>query len=147
MTETYLPLLQRYARALRSRNFRLFVIGQLLSLSGSWAQQVAIGWLVYRLTRFGLATTAVAENRFALVDPLTAEQTLLAGLGFGKGERFPDRGPRFLADEVIEGGNNVDDAAFFAVEFAKAGMDFLSLSRGGKFDDAKQPKVGAAAYP
>jgi tRNA-dihydrouridine synthase len=26
-------------------------------------------------------------------------------------------------------------------------MDFLSFSRGGKFDDAKQPKVGWAAYP
>src|SRR4029450_9492607 len=26
-------------------------------------------------------------------------------------------------------------------------MDFVSLSRGGKFEDAKQPKVGAAAYP
>ena len=26
-------------------------------------------------------------------------------------------------------------------------MDFLSTSRGGKFDDAKQPNVGAAAYP
>jgi dimethylglycine catabolism A len=26
-------------------------------------------------------------------------------------------------------------------------MDYLSLSRGGKFDDAKQPKVGDAAYP
>ena len=26
-------------------------------------------------------------------------------------------------------------------------MDFLSLSRGGKFDDAKPPKVGWAAYP
>ncbi len=26
-------------------------------------------------------------------------------------------------------------------------MDFLSLSRGGKFDDAKQPKIGWAAYP
>ena len=26
-------------------------------------------------------------------------------------------------------------------------MDFLSLSRGGKFDDARQPKVGEAAYP
>ncbi len=26
-------------------------------------------------------------------------------------------------------------------------MDFLSLSRGGKFEDAKQPKVGHAAYP
>ena len=34
-----------------------------------------------------------------------------------------------------------------AREFARAGMDFLSLSRGGKFDDAKQPKVGEAAYP
>ena len=30
---------------------------------------------------------------------------------------------------------------------AKAGMDFLSLSRGGIFDDAKQPGVGQAAYP
>jgi 2,4-dienoyl-CoA reductase-like NADH-dependent reductase (Old Yellow Enzyme family) len=36
---------------------------------------------------------------------------------------------------------------FFGVEFARAGMDFLSTSRGGKFDDAKQPKIGAAAYP
>jgi 2,4-dienoyl-CoA reductase-like NADH-dependent reductase (Old Yellow Enzyme family) len=36
---------------------------------------------------------------------------------------------------------------FFGTEFARAGMDFLSLSRGGKFDDAKQPKVGDAAYP
>ncbi len=56
-------------------------------------------------------------------------------------------GCRFLADEIIEGGNRADDAAFFAVEFARAGMDFLSLSRGGKFEDAKQPKVGASAYP
>ncbi len=26
-------------------------------------------------------------------------------------------------------------------------MDFISLSRGGKFEDAKQPPVGWAAYP
>jgi 2,4-dienoyl-CoA reductase-like NADH-dependent reductase (Old Yellow Enzyme family) len=56
-------------------------------------------------------------------------------------------GCRFLADECIAGGSGPDDAAAFAVEFARAGMDFLSLSRGGKFDDALQPKVGAAAYP
>lgn len=56
-------------------------------------------------------------------------------------------GCRFLADECIEGGSDVDDAAFFAVEFAKAGMDFISTSRGGKFDDAKQPGIGVAAYP
>jgi 2,4-dienoyl-CoA reductase-like NADH-dependent reductase (Old Yellow Enzyme family) len=56
-------------------------------------------------------------------------------------------GCRFLADECIDNGSSVDDAVAFAREFARAGMDFLSLSRGGKFDDAKQPKVGEAAYP
>ena len=56
-------------------------------------------------------------------------------------------GCRFLADECIEGGSDVSDAVFFGAAFARAGMDFLSTSRGGKFDDAKQPPVGAAAYP
>jgi MFS family permease len=37
-------------RALRSRNFRLFVAGQSVSLVGTWMQQVAMSWLVYRLT-------------------------------------------------------------------------------------------------
>ena len=56
-------------------------------------------------------------------------------------------GCRFLTDDCVEGGTSVADAVQFAVAFANAGMDFLSLSRGGKFEDAKQPKVGAAAYP
>ncbi len=56
-------------------------------------------------------------------------------------------GCRFLADECISGGSDAHDAGFFGCEFARAGMDYLSLSRGGKFDDAKQPKVGEAAYP
>jgi 2,4-dienoyl-CoA reductase-like NADH-dependent reductase (Old Yellow Enzyme family) len=56
-------------------------------------------------------------------------------------------GCRYLADECIEGGSDVDDAVYFGVQFAKAGMDFISTSRGGKFDDAKQPGVGGAAYP
>lgn len=56
-------------------------------------------------------------------------------------------GVRFLADEVIAGGNRVDDASYFGVEFAKAGFDFLSLSKGGKFEDAQQPRVGEAVYP
>ena len=37
-------------RALRSRNYRLFVAGQGVSLIGTWMQQVAMSWLVYRLT-------------------------------------------------------------------------------------------------
>lgn len=56
-------------------------------------------------------------------------------------------GARFLGDEVIEGGSGLEDAMDFGVRFARAGMDFLSVSKGGKFEDAKQPKVGHAAYP
>lgn len=56
-------------------------------------------------------------------------------------------GCRFLADECIDDGNAVAEATRIGVALAAAGMDFLSLSRGGKFDDAKQPKVGEAAYP
>ncbi len=56
-------------------------------------------------------------------------------------------GCRFLADECIDGGSHVEDAVYFGLQFAKAGMDFISTSRGGKFDDAKQPGVGGAAYP
>lgn len=56
-------------------------------------------------------------------------------------------GCRFLAEECVQGGSSVQDAAYYATEFATAGMDFLSVSRGGKFEDARQPKVGDAAYP
>src|SRR5690348_3129768 len=37
-------------RSLRHRNFRLFFGGQLISLIGTWMQNVAQAWLVYRLT-------------------------------------------------------------------------------------------------
>jgi MFS family permease len=40
----------RLGRALAHRNFRLFVVGQAISLIGTWMQQVAMLWLVYRLT-------------------------------------------------------------------------------------------------
>jgi 2,4-dienoyl-CoA reductase-like NADH-dependent reductase (Old Yellow Enzyme family) len=56
-------------------------------------------------------------------------------------------GCRFLAEECIPGGSSVADAAWFGTELARAGVDYLSLSRGGKFEDAKQPRVGWARYP
>jgi len=37
-------------RALRQRNYRLFFIGQGISLIGTWMQNIALGWLVYRMT-------------------------------------------------------------------------------------------------
>jgi 2,4-dienoyl-CoA reductase-like NADH-dependent reductase (Old Yellow Enzyme family) len=62
------------------------------------------------------------------------------------GAAFPV-GCRMLAEDCIESGSTVEDAEYFAECFARAGMDFISLSRGGKFEDASQPKVGEAAYP
>jgi 2,4-dienoyl-CoA reductase-like NADH-dependent reductase (Old Yellow Enzyme family) len=56
-------------------------------------------------------------------------------------------GCRMLGDDVIEGGNRIEDAVYFAVELARAGMDYLSISKGGKFEDAKRPAVGWAVYP
>lgn len=37
-------------RSLRHRNYRLYLTGQLVSVCGTWMQQVALSWLVYRLT-------------------------------------------------------------------------------------------------
>lgn len=37
-------------RSLRHRNYRLYLSGQLVSVCGTWMQQVALSWLVYRLT-------------------------------------------------------------------------------------------------
>ena len=46
-------------RALRHRNFQLFFGGQLISLIGTWMQNVAQSWLVYRLTGSALLLGAV----------------------------------------------------------------------------------------
>ena len=56
-------------------------------------------------------------------------------------------GCRMLGDEVIPGGSRIEDASGYAEAFARAGLDFLSISKGGKFEDAKPPRVGEAAYP
>jgi MFS family permease len=51
-------------RALRHRNFRLFWTGQLVSLIGTWMQNVARGWLVLELTHsaFWLGMVAFANS-------------------------------------------------------------------------------------
>jgi len=56
-------------------------------------------------------------------------------------------GCRFLSEDIVDGGNTLEDTTRIGVAFAEAGMDFLSLSRGGRFEDAQQPSVGASAYP
>lgn len=56
--------LDNILRALRYRNFRLFFMGQSISLIGTWMQQVAMSWLVYRMTGspFMLGVVAFASQ-------------------------------------------------------------------------------------
>lgn len=56
-------------------------------------------------------------------------------------------GCRFLGDEFIAGGSTIDDACYFGKRFAEAGLDFVSVSAGGKFEDAQMPKINEAVYP
>jgi 2,4-dienoyl-CoA reductase-like NADH-dependent reductase (Old Yellow Enzyme family) len=56
-------------------------------------------------------------------------------------------GIRFLGDEVVAGGSRLEDAVWFGLRFAEAGADYLSVSKGGRFEDARQPKIGEAVYP
>jgi 2,4-dienoyl-CoA reductase-like NADH-dependent reductase (Old Yellow Enzyme family) len=71
---------------------------------------------------------------------------VLAAVRAEVGAAYPV-GCRMLAEDCIESGSTVEDAEYFAAQLAGAGMDFISLSRGGKFEDASQPKIGEAAYP
>jgi MFS family permease len=41
-------------RALRARDFRIYFAGQLVSVAGTWMQQIAMAWLAYRLTESAL---------------------------------------------------------------------------------------------
>jgi 2,4-dienoyl-CoA reductase-like NADH-dependent reductase (Old Yellow Enzyme family) len=56
-------------------------------------------------------------------------------------------GIRYLGDDVVAGGSDLQDAAWFGVRFAESGADYLSVSKGGRFEDARQPKIGEAVYP
>src|SRR5262249_2128712 len=52
--------LPQMLRALRHRNFQLFFSGQLISLVGTWMDNIAEAWLVYRLTGSSLLLGTVA---------------------------------------------------------------------------------------
>jgi len=71
-------------RALRHRNYQLFFSGQLISLIGTWMDQIAESWLVYRLTGSALLLGTVA---FAAQIPVF----LLAPIGGALADRYNRR--------------------------------------------------------
>ena len=65
MTALLLSLNDRtFASLRRHRNYRLFFTGQLISVSGTWMQNVALAWLVVELTHSPIAVGALAFCRF-----------------------------------------------------------------------------------
>lgn len=69
-------------RALRVRNYRLYWIGQLISLTGSWMQTTAQAWLVLQLTKSPLALGLVTTLQFLPI-------TLLSLIGGTLADRVP----------------------------------------------------------
>lgn len=74
-----MPGTERFS-ALSHKDFRLFLIGQTISLSGTWMQSVAQGWLVYSLTRSPLylgivaAASALPIMLFTLIGGMVADR-------------------------------------------------------------------------
>src|SRR6516165_8059254 len=68
-------------RALKHRNFQLFIVGQLISLIGTWMQTTAQQWLVYRLTG---SVALLGVLGFANQVPML----LLAWMGGYAGDRY-----------------------------------------------------------
>jgi MFS family permease len=65
VTSLAIALRTRTFRSLRRhRNYRIFFVGQLVSLAGSWMQNIALAWLVLELSGSPLAVGALVFARF-----------------------------------------------------------------------------------
>ncbi len=65
MTAALIALNARtFASLKRHRNYRLFFTGQVISVSGTWMQNIALAWLVVELTSSPLAVGLLAFCRF-----------------------------------------------------------------------------------
>ena len=82
--------------SLRVRNYRLFFLGQLVSLAGTWMQQVAQAWLVLRLTDSGTALGLVVSLQYLPV-------LLFGAWGGVLADRLPKR-PLLIATQLMGGG-------------------------------------------
>ena len=78
MRERFRAAVRGRVRALRTRNFRLFFIGQLISDSGNWLTMVALTLLVLHLTNSGVAVGFVAACQFGPILVLSAFAGLVA---------------------------------------------------------------------
>lgn len=75
---------RRTFASLRFRNYRLYVVSQIISFSGTWMQSIALAWLVLQLTGSGTALGTVMAMQFL-------PTLLLAPIGGMLADRFEKR--------------------------------------------------------
>lgn len=79
------------------------------------------------------------ENRLRVPLQVVGEVRRMVGVDFPVGVRF-------LGEECIKGGYTTEESALIALRMAEAGVDYVSLSAGGKFEDAVH-REGEVLYP
>lgn len=88
------PPLRQTFRALRNANYRLFWIGQIISMVGTWMQRIGQAWLVLRLTNSPLALGVVTACQ-------TLPVLLFALFGGVIADRMPKRRVLILTQGVM----------------------------------------------
>ena len=112
MSAALLALNRRTFVSLRKhRNFRLFFTGQVVSVSGTWMQNVALAWFVYELTHSPLAVGILTFCRFS-------PQTFFGLFAGVLADRFDNR-------RLVIG----TQAASMAVSVALAGLALSGVAR------------------
>ena len=87
------PWLRTFA-ALRHRNYRLFFVGQLISLCGTWMQGVAQPWFVYEMTQ--------SKLKLAIVSVVSSLPVLaLSFLSGVAADRYPKRTILFFTQACL----------------------------------------------
>ena len=86
--------LGRGFRALHNRNYRLFWFGQLVSLAGTWMQDVALSWLVLSLTESPVALGLTMTIRFL-------PALLFSAFGGVLADRLPKRRTLIVAQFLL----------------------------------------------
>jgi 2,4-dienoyl-CoA reductase-like NADH-dependent reductase (Old Yellow Enzyme family) len=100
----------------------------------------------YTLSSFlSLRNTRRDEYGRSLENRLRLPTEVIAAVRAEVGADFPV-GVRFDAEECIKDGYTVSDSSRIALRFAEMGVDYLSLSAGGKFEDAIH-RPGEPLYP
>jgi MFS family permease len=85
-----------FASLRRHRNYRLYFAGQVISLSGTWMQQIALAWLVLSLTHSPVAVGLLAFLRFAPFTVFSLPAGVLA-------DRFDNRRTMMVTQAISMG--------------------------------------------